>query len=136
MWVFGKQSLNGGVRDMAGERTVTTRKGLTAALDAFAIELLDQAKTAESLADKIAAFEKIGRWIVIKNRLKDKDDETGSSLAALKAKLRGRPIHLTQEHQGMAALRRWGKSDVLSDGDNGGPALEALKAKLPGFKAS
>jgi hypothetical protein len=55
MWVFGKQSLNGGVRDMAGERTVTTRKGLTAALDAFAIELLDQAKTAESLADKIAA---------------------------------------------------------------------------------
>jgi hypothetical protein len=107
---------------------------LVTSMDAFAEGLLEQAEAAEGLADKIAAFEKIGKWIAIKKRLEDKEDETGASLGALKAKLRGRPIHLTSEHQRMAALRRWGKSDTLSGGDNGGPALDALKAKLPGFK--
>jgi hypothetical protein len=104
---------------------------LVASMDAFAEGLLEQARVSESLADKISAFEKVGKWIAIKNRLEDKDCETGASLNDLKSKLRGRPIHLTQEHQRMAALRRWGKSDTLSGGDNGGPARGALKAKLP-----
>jgi hypothetical protein len=34
--------------------------------------LLEQARASDSLADKIAAFEKIGRWIAIKNRLRPK----------------------------------------------------------------
>jgi hypothetical protein len=34
-------------------------------------------------------------------------------------------------HQRAAALARWGKCDGSLAGDNGGPALEALKAKLP-----
>ena len=116
---------------MVSARSKTKGVDLIGVMDNFAGELLEQAKATEGLADKIAAFEKIGRWIAIKNRLEDKDDESGALLTNLKARLRGRPIHLTPEHQRMAALRRWGKSDATSEGDNGGPALEALKAKLP-----
>jgi hypothetical protein len=103
---------------------------LVASKDVFAIELLEQAKTSESLADKIAAFEKIGRWIAIKNRLEDKDEVEGASLAALKVRIRGRPIHLTSEHQRAAALARWGKSGVLAADGNGGTELERIRGMV------
>jgi hypothetical protein len=116
-----------------------TAKGvdLTEAIDVFAIELLAKAKTSDGLADKIAAFAQIARWVGIRYRLEDKGEQTGATLESLRARMRGersgRP-HLTSEFGRNAALRRWGKPGASSTGENGGAELEALRAKVPGFK--
>jgi hypothetical protein len=123
---------------MARAERKTKRGDLTGAMDGFALDLLEKAKVSEGLADKIAAFAQIGKWIAIRHRLDDGEDREGELLAGLKARMRADssgPSHLTTAHQRMAALRRWGKSDASSAGDNGGPALEALRGKL-GIKGS
>ena len=56
---------------MLCDKTEANGNSLIAAMDDFARGLLGQAKSSESFAYKIAAFEKIGRWIAIKHRLGD-----------------------------------------------------------------
>lgn len=118
--------------------TPSLRQTVVQKMDAFAIELLGLAKASESLADKIAAFEKIGKWVAIKNKLEDKEENMGASLNDLKRKLKidasgtkGRPgnPHPSPHAQRLGGLARWGHPPP-PDG-NGGPALDALKAKLP-----
>jgi hypothetical protein len=58
-------------------------------MDTFADELLERARSAEGLADKIAAFAQIGKWIAIKNRLSDGEDREGSLLENLRRKVNG-----------------------------------------------
>jgi hypothetical protein len=116
------------------------RADLIGAMDAFAEELLEQAQSSESLADKIAAFEKVGKWVAIKNRLEIEDEGPGTTLGDLKAKLDG---HHCRGKSGSverfkdpgaaraASLQRW-RGDCLAGADgNGGEALDALRAKLP-----
>jgi hypothetical protein len=127
-----------GSTDLSGQAERKKKRGnLTGAMDHFALVLLEQAKSSEGLVDKIAAFAQIGRWIAIRHRLEDQDEQTGTTLENLKARMRGERsgrAHLTSEFGRAAALRRWGKSDVSSGAENGGAELEALRAKVPGFK--
>jgi hypothetical protein len=115
---------------------------LTETLDRFALDPLEQAKSAESLANEIAAFDKTGRWIAIRNRLEDKDDETGALLEDFKVKVNpagGKASGTWFQSARCCSPRKHGplgKTDPSDPDDNGGPALEAIKAKLPGFKAS
>jgi hypothetical protein len=116
------------------------RGDLIGAMDAFAEGLLDQAERSESLAEKIVAFEKIGRWIAIKHRVSDGEDHEGALLEGLKCKVkappsRGRTGSVERFNDPAAAraasLKRW-RGDCLAGADgNGGPALDALRAKIP-----
>jgi hypothetical protein len=108
-------------------------------MDHFAIALLERAKSSDGLADKIAAFSQIAKWVGIRYRLEDQDEQTGTTLDDLRARMRGERsgrAHLTSEFGRAAALRRWGKPDASSTDGNGGPELEALRAKVPGFRVS
>jgi hypothetical protein len=125
---------------MGRAKSKTKRADLVGAMDALAIQLLDEAETSESLADKVAAFDRVGKWVAIKNKLEIRDEDTGTTLDDLKAKLQG---HHTRGKSGSverfsepgaaraASLKRW-RGDALAGADgNGGPALDALRAKIP-----
>jgi hypothetical protein len=119
-------------------------KGLIASMDRFAAALLKQAEVAEGLADKIAVGSMVSKWIGIRHRVEDGDDQEGALLDGLKFKMRGGDVDGRAKPRGfigrpelnalggrVGAARRWGGPDPREIDDAGGPALEALKAKLP-----
>jgi hypothetical protein len=127
---------------MAGRQSKAKRANLVGAMDVMAIQLLDEAEKSESLADRVAAFEKVGKWVAIKNRLEFGDEDAGTTVNDLKARLQG---HHKRGKSGSverfndpaaaraASLKRW-RGDCLAGADgNGGALLDGLKAKLPSF---
>jgi hypothetical protein len=102
-------------------------------MDAFAIELLAQAKTSESLADKVAAFDRVGKWVAIKNKLEIVDEnKSGTTINDLKRKIdaskpKAGPGPASNKRNG--SLARWPRVLAGADG-NGGDALDSLKARL------
>jgi hypothetical protein len=118
---------------MAHARSKAKGSDLIAAMDGFADAVLEQAKASGSLVDKLAAFGMLIKWVAVRHgRLGDDEEREGAGLAALKARVRSSPVHLNTAHQRAAALARWGKkSDPSLTSGNGGPELEALRAKIP-----
>jgi hypothetical protein len=119
-------------------------KALIASMDRFAAELLKQAEGAEGLADKIAAFVCVARWIEIRHRLGEGEENEGALLEDLRSKMRCQSTDVRVKSRGFigrtdlnalggrkGASHRWGNPDPREMDDAGGPALEALKAKLP-----
>jgi hypothetical protein len=103
-------------------------------MDAFAIQLLEQAKTSESLADKVAAFDRVGKWVAIKNKLEIVDEKnSGTTINDLKRKIdaskpKAGPGPASNKRNG--SLARW-PNRVLGGADgNGGASLDELKAQL------
>jgi hypothetical protein len=109
-------------------------------MDALAMQLLDEAETSASLADKVAAFDRVGKWVAIKNKLEIEGEDTGTTVNDLKARLQG---HHRRGKSGSverfsepgagraAALKRWHGDALGGAKGNGGEALDALKAKIP-----
>jgi hypothetical protein len=97
----------------------TEPKDLTERMDTRADRLLS---TAGSFEEELAAFEAVGRWIEIKQGLRGGDQ---------KPKRRGFQDD-TREQQRARVNRRWHRArDPASLDGNGGPELEALKARIP-----
>ncbi|SRR5712692_7564335 len=93
------------------------------------------------LKTRFAVFTAVGRWVAIKHAIRA-GDEGGDDLAKYSKRLRGghadKPPKRrgfqddTPEQQRARIMRRWhpGSDSSSIDGD-GGPELEALKARLP-----
>ncbi len=116
------------------------RDDLTFQMDAFALTLLEEAKKAENLPDKVNTFKELGRWALIKFRL-DPDGD-GEEIDVLKSKLKdgllaGKAMAARastaftpeQASRGgrIGQARRWGNPDPL-EGD--GSALDAIRARF------
>lgn len=105
---------------------------LTAAMDDFALQIMNEAKVAENLPDKVTAFKEIGRWVAIKYKIDPEGD--GEGIDDLKSKLKSanadradRPIAPA------AALLAPGVGNAkraLLDGDGSG--LDEIRARIPG----
>ena len=91
--------------------------------------------------DKLMAFKAVGQWVAIKHTIKA-GDKGGDELVKYRKGLRGghadKPPKRrgfqddTPEQQRARIMRRWhpGADSRSIDGD-GGPELEALRARLP-----
>jgi hypothetical protein len=117
-----------------------SKDALTDRMDEFGARLLTAAEDAPDLEDKLAVFKAVGRWVAIKHAIKA-GDEKGGGLAGYRKTLRGgadKPPKRrgfqdhTPEQQRARVMRRWhpGSDSNSSEGD-GGPELEAFKARLP-----
>lgn len=100
---------------------------ITIEMDAFALELMKQARTQTDvgLADRLATFNSIGKWLSIKHGLADSDDE-GTHLHDLKSRLKS-------DAPEPAPRRRPGRPFAGADPDEAGAGstLDKLRAKLP-----
>jgi len=86
-------------------------------MNELADRLLTAVERTTELADKLTVFEAVGRWVAIKH--------------AIKRKRRGFQDD-TRAEQRARVMRRWHPDwDPDSTDGDGGPTLEALKARLP-----
>jgi hypothetical protein len=114
---------------------------LIGSMDEFAGDLLTIAASALGLEDKLAVFKAIGQWVAIKHAIRA-GDEGGDELAEHRKRPRGARADKAPKRRGFQddspeqqrarIMRRWhpGSDPSSIDGD-GGPELEALKARLP-----
>lgn len=107
-------------------------------MDDLATNMLDAVQAPDTAHfDKLDTFEKVGKWIAIRNRLEG--DDGGTGIDAYKSRLRTPP-----RPPDSAALRATGPRGTdswsharakhierLASPDNGGPELDALKSRLP-----
>ena len=102
---------------------------IIAQMDGFALDLLTNAKSAEALADKVAAFKEVGKWVAIKNRLEDAEDE-GEHLRDLKSRFKSDTAVRTGHRSGVG-LRGRHPDSLDADEPDAGTGLEALRARIP-----
>jgi hypothetical protein len=96
------------------------RDTLVDRVDKLAGLILAAVEGTAELADKLAAFEAVGRWVAIKH-----------SINRERPKRRGFQDD-TRAQQRARVMRRWHPDwDPDSTDGDGGPTLEALKARLP-----
>jgi hypothetical protein len=117
------------------------KEDLTDRMDELARRLLTAVQGAARLEEKLAVLQTVGQWIAIKHEIRGRDDG-GDDLAEYRKRLRGARADKapkrrgfqddTPEQQRARIMRRWhpGSDSNSTDGD-GGPELEALKARLP-----
>ena len=86
----------------------------------LALDLLKEAKTCDSLDLKMDLFEKVGKWVWIKNKL---EDDGAGGIADYKRRLHAESSE-TDKHP---AARRSGRQVA-----NGGSRLDAIKSRIPG----
>lgn len=101
---------------------------LTAQMDIMAATLLKEAKNdGTSLVNRLDTFEIVAKWLQIKFRIEG--DDSGAAIAGYKDRIRA-------AQEGGAADKRSPGNDrrptiPSRDADRGGPALEALKRRIP-----
>jgi hypothetical protein len=110
-------------------------------MDELASELLATAASTPGLEDKLAVVKAVGQWVAIKHAIRAGDGE-GSGSAEYRERLRGDHADKSPKRRGFQddtpdqqrarIMRRWhpGADSSSIDGD-GGPELEALRARLP-----
>lgn len=106
------------------------RNPLSTAMDDFALQIMNEAKAAENLPDKVTAFKEIGRWVAIKHRLDPEGD--GEGIDDLKSKLKSPTAVRTSppELVPAAAVLAPRRGATHLDGDGSG--LDAIRARIPG----
>ena len=87
--------------------------------EALALDLLKSAESSDSLDMKMDLFEKVGKWVWIKNKL---EDDGAGGIADYKRRLHAEPSE-ADKHK--AAGRSRGAEQ------NGGSRLNAIKSRLP-----
>jgi hypothetical protein len=118
-----------------GGKAKSESEKLIEGMDDLAAKLLGRVEGIEGLDGQLAVFEQVRCWIAVRHHVGDAEDHRGA-LQKLKSRVQGnRPAHLTNTHQRSASAARWGKEDPALQAGNGGAALDALKAKLPGFSS-
>ena len=90
--------------------------------EALALDLLKSAENCDNLDMKMDLFEKVGKWVWIKNKL---EDDGAGGIADYKRRLHAESSE-TDKHPAAGRSRR-------KTADNGGAALAALKSRLPGI---
>ena len=88
--------------------------------EALALDLLKSAETCDSLDMKMDLFERIGKWVAIKNKL---EDDGAGGIADYKRRLHAEQSE-TDQHP---AARRPGHGAQA----NGGARLNAIKSRIP-----
>ena len=89
--------------------------------EALALDLLQAAEKSDNLDMKMDLFEKVGKWVWIKNKL---EDDGAGGIADYKRRLHAESSE-TDKHP---AARRSGRQTAL----NGGSKLDAIKSRIPG----
>jgi hypothetical protein len=88
--------------------------------EALALDLLKSAENCDSLDMKMDLFERVGKWVSIKNKLENDD---GGGIADYKRKLHA----ASGEADKHPAARRSGRDSQA----NGGARLNAIKSRIP-----
>lgn len=106
---------------------------LSTAMDEFALQIMNEAKVAENLPDKVTAFKEIGRWVAIKHRLDPEGD--GEGIDDLKSKLKGPGAGRTSPPElvpAAAVLAPSARPRAATHLDGDGSGLDAIRARIPG----
>lgn len=99
--------------------TISRNQRIVNSMEALALDLLKRAEGPKVAIDvQMDVFDRIGKWIAIKNKLENDD---GGGIAEYKRALAG------EAHKHPTARRSRGRPDQPT----GGAALAALKSRIP-----